>query len=312
MGQRCISDCFAGKTWFALREWEERRKGEAWSQRAEWSQGEALRQIHKRMHLAENNGAVCIILERDGRNLDMLADQSVEAIVTDHPWEDAASNKGGNRSFADFDCFRYTEEDFQEKARVLKAGCFLAEVLPEENESNYEYLFHLKQMAKAAGFLYYCKVPWRKNGFVSNTGRKAKNTQDILIFSKGKARNLRPDAKRMKREGGQVYMSGARGMLPAMFDIAPVPKKKKICQGELPLPLCRELLSYLTLPGEVVLDQFSGSGAIGIAALEMGRNSILIEKDPDQAARLRGRIGGIISGSRDLMNVNSLETIGAA
>lgn len=307
MGQgRNISNCFAGKTWFALREWEERKKEEL------GRNGEPVRQVHKHLHLAKGNEAICIMLERDGRSLDMLAAQSVEVIVTDHPWEDAASNKGGNRSFADFDCFRYTEEDFKEKARVLKAGCFLAEVLPEENESNYEYLYLLKQMAKAAGFLYYCKVPWRKNGFVSNTGRKAKNTQDILIFSKGKARNLRPDAKRMKREGGQAFMSGAKGMLPAMFDIAPVPKKKKICQGELPLPLCREILSYLTLPGEVVLDQFSGSGSIGIAALEMGRDSILIEKDPDQAARMRGRIGGTILKSRELQEGNPSGTKGEA
>ena len=134
MGQgRYISECFAGKTWFAFREWEERKKEESW-------QGEALRQIHKRLYAAEGNDALCIMLERDGRNLDMLADQSIEAIVTDHPWEDTASNKGGNRSFADFECFRYTADDFLEKARVLKAGCFLAEVLPEENESNYEYL----------------------------------------------------------------------------------------------------------------------------------------------------------------------------
>lgn len=303
---RGISNCFAGKTWFALREWEEQKMGEP------WRRGESLRQVHRHLHLMEDNGVVCVILERDGRSLDMLSDQSVEAIVTDHPWEDMASNKGGNRSFADFDCFRYTEADFHEKARVLKTGCFLAEVLPEENESNYEYLYQLKQMAKAAGFLYYCKVPWRKNGFVSNTGRKAKNMQDILIFSKGKARNLRPDAKRIKREGGQIYMSGARGMLPAMFDVAPVPKKKKICQGELPVTLCQEILSYLTLPGEVVLDQFSGSGAIGVAALGMGRRCILIEKDPDQAARLRGRVCGIISKSRELTEVIPPLTKGAA
>lgn len=303
---RRISNCFAGKSWFALREWEEQKKNEL------FRQGEPFREIHKHLYLAEAGGTVCMLLERDGRSLDMLADQSVDAIVTDHPWEDTVSNKGGNRSFADFDCFRYTEEDFKEKARILKAGCFLAEVLPEENESNFEYLFQLKQMAKAAGFLYYCKVPWRKNGFVSNTGRKAKNMQDILIFSKGKARSLRPDAKRMKREGGQVYMSGARGMLPSMFDIAPVPKKKKICQGELPLALCREILSYLTLSGEIVLDQFSGSGSIGAAALEMGRNSILIEKDPEQAAKLRARIGGVISSSRKLTEADVPETKGAA
>ena len=40
-------------------------------------------------------------------------------------------------------------QDFKEKARVLKDGCFLVEVLPAENENNYEYLYQIKKYAKA-------------------------------------------------------------------------------------------------------------------------------------------------------------------
>ncbi len=50
----------------------------------------------------------------------------------------------------------------RKKARVLKAGCFLVEVLPAENENNYEYLYQIKQYAKEAGFVYYSKVSWKK------------------------------------------------------------------------------------------------------------------------------------------------------
>ena len=135
----------------------------------------------------------CVLIEGDGRDLSMIEDNSIDCILTDHPWLDMKSNKGGTRAFALYDCFRYTLEDFKEKARVLKDGCFLVEVLPAENENNYEYLYQIKQYAKEAGFVYYSKVPWKKGNFVSNTGRKAKNTQDIMIFSKGKARNMRID-----------------------------------------------------------------------------------------------------------------------
>ncbi len=48
---------------------------------------------------------------------------------------------------------------------------------------------------ESCGFMYYSKVTWKKGNFVSNTGRKSKNSQDVMIFSKGKARNLRIDAK---------------------------------------------------------------------------------------------------------------------
>ncbi len=78
--------------------------------------------------------------------------------------------------------------------------------------------------------------------------------------------------------GEPCYMSGAAGMLPTMFDVEPVPKSQKIHQSELPVPLCEQLLEFLTVEGEVILDQFAGSGAVGVAALRKGRGGILIEK----------------------------------
>lgn len=219
----------------------------------------------------------CIIVEGDGRDLSDIEDSSIDCILTDHPWLDLKSNKGGTRAFAEYECFRYTLDDFKEKARVLKDGCFLAEVLPAENENNYEYLYQIKQYAKAAGFLYYAKVTWKKGTFVSNTGRKAKNTQDIMIFSKGKARSMRIDRKKTEKTGRLSYMSGCNGMLPTMFDVQPVQRNAKIHQSELPVSLCEQILQFLTYEGEVVLDSFAGSGAVGEAALNMKRNCILIE-----------------------------------
>lgn len=188
-----------------------------------------------------------------------------------------------------YDCFKYTLDDFKEKARVLKDGCFLVEVLPAENENNYEYLYQIKQYAKEAGFIYYSKVAWKKGTFVSNTGRKAKNTQDIMIFSKGKARNMRIDTKRTEQTGKLTYMSGCKGMLPTMFDVQPVSKKNRIHQSELPVSLCEQILEFLTYEGEVVLDSFAGSGAVGEAALNLKRNCILIEILKDNIEKIKER-----------------------
>ena len=82
----------------------------------------------------------CVLIEGDGRDLSFLKDKSIDCIITDHPWNDSKSNKGGNRSFSDYDCFQYELNDFREKSRVLKDGCFLVEILPAENENNYKYL----------------------------------------------------------------------------------------------------------------------------------------------------------------------------
>lgn len=233
----------------------------------------------------------CLLINGDGRDLSFIPDNSIDALVTDYPYRLTASLKGGNRNFADYDLFQYGEQDFKEKLRVLKPGHFLVEFLPEENGDNYEYLYRVKDLARKAGFEYYAKVPWKKGDFVANTGRKSKNTEDICFFSKGRARDLRPDAKKDKAEPGvEHFMSGAAGMLPTVFDVAPTSKKDKIHQAEKPVELLRQILRFVTKEDEIALDQFAGSGVLGEAALLEHRDSILIEKDLATYNTLRARI----------------------
>lgn len=140
----------------------------------------------------------CMLINGNGRDLSFIEDNSIDCIITDHPYELLKSLKGGNRNFAEYDCFTYNEKDFQEKQRVLKPGCFLVEFLPEENGDNYQYIYHIKEMAAKAGMEYYATVPWKKGDFVANTGRKAKNTEQVVFFTKGISRSLRLDAKKNK------------------------------------------------------------------------------------------------------------------
>ena len=241
----------------------------------------------------------CVLVEGNGRDLSILEDASIDCIITDHPWEDKKTNKGGNRNFADYETFQYTVDDFKEKARVLKDGSFLVEVIPNENESNFDYLYNLKKMAQEAGFEYYCKVPWVKGRFVSNTGRTQKNREDLMIFSKGKARALKWDKQRGLDENGNPTrrMSGTNGMLPAEFDfptefdVQPPSKKEQICQSEKPSLLFEQLLQYITLENEIVLDQFAGSGSVGQACINTNRKCILIEKAKDCVDKIVERLG---------------------
>lgn len=234
----------------------------------------------------------CLLIEGNGRNLSALADESIDCIVTDHPWEDKKSTKGGNRNFANYDTFQYVQEDFDEKARVLKNGSFLCEIIPAETATNYEYLYKIKEMAKKAGFEYYAKVSWKKGTFVSNTGRKAKNTEDILFFTKGKARALRSDKQRGLDSNGNPtrFMSSANGMLPTCFDVQAIPKKDIIAQSEKPVALYEQILEYISKPNEIVLDQFAGSGALGEAALNKGRRAILIELAKEKVEKIACRL----------------------
>lgn len=231
-----------------------------------------------------------VLIEGNGRDLSFLNDASIDCIITDHPWSDKKSNKGGNRNFTEYDTFEYTIEDFIEKARVLKQGSFLCEVIPAENENNFDYLYKLKKMAQEAGFEYYAKVPWIKGTFVSNTGRKSKNSEDLMIFSKGKARPLRLDVKKTKKLGVECFMSGTNKMLPTDFNVQAVSNKDKIAQSEKPVKLFEQLLDYITRENEIVLDQFAGSGVIGEACINKNRKSILIEKSHELVEKIGKRL----------------------
>ena len=237
-----------------------------------------------------NKDADCVLIEGDGRDLSLFEDSSIDCIITDHPWLSKA-NVGGNRNFAQYSCFEYTLDDFIEKARVLKEGSFLVEVIPEESDANFDYLYKLKKMAQQAGFEYYAKVPWRKGSFVANTGRKSKQVEDLMIFSKGKARALKLDAKKIKATGQIHRMSGTNGMLPAEFNVQPPSKKEQICQSEKPSALFEQLLEYITLENEVVLDQFAGSGSVGAACIKTNRKCILIEKAKEKVEKIVERLG---------------------
>ncbi|MEG2306823.1 MAG: site-specific DNA-methyltransferase [Erysipelotrichaceae bacterium] len=239
--------------------------------------------VGKGVYTVTKGNEQCLLINGDGRDLSFLADNSIDAIITDHPYLDKTSHTGGNRNFADYECFQYTEIDLKEKFRVLKNGHFLVEFLPEENANNFEYLFKIKEMAKKIGLEYYAKVPWQKGSFVANTGRKAKQHEDVMIFSKGKARALKIDVKKDKAYPAEKhFMSGTKGMLPSIFDYQPASKKDKIHQAEKPVALLEAIIKFVTEEDELILDQFGGSGNLAKASLNLKRNAIVIEKDEEQ------------------------------
>lgn len=253
----------------------------------------------------ESKSGEALLLEGDGRDLSFLEDGSIQAIITDHPW--SSGTKGYNRSFADYETFEYIQKDFFEKARVLGEG-FLVEILPTETEDNWKYLAKIKTMAEKAGLNYYAKVPWRKGNLIHNTGRTAKNTEDVMIFYKGKPK-FRKDAKKDKAEPEvSHYMFGAAGILPTEFNFQPPARKEKIHQSEKPVELIEMLLDFFTKENDVVVDQFAGSGIVGVACCKKKRNCILIEKSKEFCKKICNRFErtGLGLSLFSIHNVNAL------
>ncbi len=272
------------------------------------------RGVYKVTKQVEGKDNTCLLINGDGRDLSMIKDKSIDGIITDHPYDLQKALTGGNRKFATFELFRYEGKDFKEKQRVLKDGAFLVEFLPEESEVNYEYLYEIKKIAKENGLKYFAKVAWKKGNFVSNTGRKSKNVEDVMIFSNGEPRDLKLDAKKnlavakennldiqgkssyeirdiLQEHNLDVhYMKGTNGMLPTVFDYQPKNSKDKLMEAEKPVELIEEIIEYISKPYETLLDQFAGSGNFVIACYNKNRNSIAIEKDNTMFQKMKNNV----------------------
>lgn len=183
----------------------------------------------------------CLAVEGDGRNLFFVKDGSIDCMLTDYPWREEEPDHDKERAFSEYPCFWYTEENLQEKARVLKKGSFMVEILPEENGENYKYLYEMKRMAEENGFVYCKKMLWEKSGFAGNTRNTrgtSRNPQEIIIFSKGKA---------------GIYQNGIL------------------------VSLCEQILKFVICDDEALPEILSGSKSVRKAGGNKGKSSILAE-----------------------------------
>lgn len=200
----------------------------------------------------------CLVVEGDGRNLFFVKDGSIDCMLTDYPWREEEPDYDKERAFSEYPCFWYTEEIFQEKARVLKKGSFMVEILPEENGGNYKYLYEMKRMAEESGFVYCKKMLWEKSGFAGNTRNPrgtSRNPQEIIIFSKGKA---------------GIYQNG------------------------LPVSLCKQILEFVICGKAAVPEILSGSESVRKAGANKGKSRILIELVKEKAGKIQIRVERVL------------------
>lgn len=161
--------------------------------RSLYTNQDTFRRVVRGVYMLTGEHSTSILIEGSGRELEEIEDDSVDCIITDHPWDCASSNKGGNRDFATYDTFKYEAADFQAKARVLKNGAYLCEFLPVESANNWKYLYAVKTYAEEAGLNYYASLIWRSapEG-TKNTGRTTKGVQQIIVFSRENRENSLP------------------------------------------------------------------------------------------------------------------------
>ncbi len=134
------------------------------------------------------------------------------------------------------------------------------------------------------GMLYRGTIIWNKNAAANHTAwgswRSPSNPhivprhEYILVFSKG---GYKLDGLNTN-DDTQISHKDFMDCTHSIWSIGTESAKKIGHPAPFPVELPRRLIKFYSYPGDTVLDMFAGSGTVGVAAIELGRKYILIEK----------------------------------
>lgn len=157
---------------------------------------------------------------------------------------------------------------------------------------------------------------WQKEqgtGFQLVKYRPLIEHEDVLVFSKTSPK-YSPQMEKREAPIKQVRKGNNRGSSSSPLkysdhrvsiyteryptSIKRFIRDKGLHPTQKPVPLFEYLIKTYTNPGDVVLDNCAGSGTTGVACENTGRNSILMEKEPEYCNIIRNRLNELSSQTR--------------
>lgn len=153
----------------------------------------------------------------------------------------------------------------------------------------------------------YCWV-WDKansTGFLNAKKQPLRQTEDIVVFGKGKTYNPIMEIRgKPRKKGGHIKGAGTENYgdfknvesfnnayYPTnLLRISNAERKGKLHPTQKPVELMEYLIKTYTNEGDTVLDNCMGSGTTGVACANTGRNFIGIEKEKEYYHTARKRI----------------------
>jgi site-specific DNA-methyltransferase (adenine-specific) len=134
-------------------------------------------------------------------------------------------------------------------------------------------MFVAKPIGEAAGFKFWKPLIWDKCTIGMGYHYRARY-EVILFFEKG--------SRRLNDLG--------------IADVINAPRVRNGYPTEKPVDVAAVLIGQSTNPGDIVIDPFSGSGAFGAAAIQLGRRFAGCDVSPTAVANIRTRlisVGGV-------------------
>jgi len=188
-----------------------------------------------------------------------VATESVGLVLTDPPW--------GVEVFGIYDSELPLYDDSPDRAFEVLEG-----ILPE-----------IKRVMKPNAHAY---VFFATKFYILTYNLLSKffDVEEIpLVWVKPSALNTSPQARfAVNYETIFFCQKGKRQLYKPSFAALPFPNPlNKIHPNQKPQELMEHLIEVSSIPGEVVLDPFAGSGVVGKAALKLKRKTILIEESEE-------------------------------
>jgi site-specific DNA-methyltransferase (adenine-specific) len=229
--------------------------------------GKEFQRVGRGLYVAIDGPAVCVVAQGDAwEEIQKLETGSIDMVLTDppYPWIDHFIGKGTTRPRMRWD-FERREIDVQlglEIHRVLKEGAHCFIFVPAETEATRPHINSLIERLGRCGLRFNKRWIWDKvHPGMGYSGRA--RYEGILFLSKGQ--------KRQPCDHG----------ITDVLSVPLIAACKRRHPTEKPVKLLESIIRFATTAGETVLDIFAGAGTTGLAALGLGRNSIMIEKDAE-------------------------------
>ena len=246
-------------------------------------------------------------------NLRKIPDGSIDMIFADPPYNlqlkgalhrpndslvDAVDDEWDQfESFAAYD--KFCRQWLFECRRVLKDDGTIWVI------GSYHNIFRLGTAIQDMGYWVLNDIVWRKTNPMPNfRGRRFTNAHETLIWAaKSEKSKYRFNYESMKAMNEDLQMR-SDWTIPLCTGQERLKGKdgRKAHPTQKPQALLYRVIMASTLPGEIVLDPFFGSGTTGAVAKALGRDYIGLEMDPDYAAIAKNRIAAVTpTGEEDLI-----------
>ena len=231
-----------------------------------------FQRVGKGLYAAIQGDAACVVMEGDAwEEVRKIPSAFIDALVTDPPYPWMQGHLDIHTTTRRRMRWTFERRDIDralglELYRILKDGAHAFFFVPAETEATRPHIDRFIRLLESCGFKFNKRFIWDRMKLGMGYNGRCRH-EGILFMSKGR--------RRKPCDLGVPDVLAFKALDPRV--------RRHSC--EKPVGLLGRIIRFCTRTGEIVLDCFAGACSTGAAALEAGRNAILIEKNGSMLER---------------------------